>query len=236
MINGIRKRQRSKSTTIENPVLKACHTGETSVMVFLSKLFVFKQINWTALWAKSERIICPPLLLSLCFWKNRLFDPDLPICEDHDFYASCSLMNICWRAGFENGGHADQLSTSTWGPARFHLKSLENSTPKNITSWKEQVLRTFAYKAELLTKGFIMKNILKPISKKNPQSTTFTTRFFFCFMNFIVALQPEARPLIDRHKLVKRNDTTYSPFLKMKTTDLLFLVCRINAAAATDFT
>ena len=55
-------------------------------------------------------------------------------------------------------------------------------------------------------------------------------------MNFIVALQPEARPLIDRYKLVKRNDTTSFPIFENENHRLIISgMGRINAAAATGF-
>ena len=157
------------------------------------------------------------------FERIGVFDPDLPICEDYDFWLRLLLT---YEIGLvdeplvlKTGGHADQLSTSTWGLARFHLKSLEKILrTKNINPHRrEQVLRTIAYKAELLTKGFIKhEKILKPKYREKNLALEQLSQLdsISCFMNFIVALQPEARPLIDRYKLVKRNDTTSFPIFE----------------------
>lgn len=55
-------------------------------------------------------------------------------------------------------------------------------------------------------------------------------------MNFIVALQPEARPLIDKFRLTKRNRPSPFPVFESKLHKLIISgIGRIQAAAATGF-
>lgn len=55
-------------------------------------------------------------------------------------------------------------------------------------------------------------------------------------MNFIVALQPEARPLIEGYKLIKRNDSSAFPVFENENHRLIISgIGRINAAAATGY-
>ena len=55
-------------------------------------------------------------------------------------------------------------------------------------------------------------------------------------MNFIVALQAEAMPLIDRFNLVKRSDTRVFPIFENKDHRVIISgIGRINAAAATGY-
>ena len=55
-------------------------------------------------------------------------------------------------------------------------------------------------------------------------------------MNFIVALQPEARPLIEGYKLVKRNDSSAFPVFENVNHRLIISgIGRMNAAAATGY-
>lgn len=165
----------------ENPELKACHTGEKWIRNGIPvQTASFLNKSTERLFERSlERcIICPSsvIISRSVFERIGVFDPDLPICEDYDFWLRLLLT---YEIGLvdeplvlKTGGHADQLSTSTWGLARFHLKSLEKILrTKNINPHRrEQVLHTIAYKAELLTKGFIKheKDIeAKKYRKKN---------------------------------------------------------------------
>ena len=55
-------------------------------------------------------------------------------------------------------------------------------------------------------------------------------------MNFIVALQPEARPLIEGYKLVKTNDSSAFPVFENENHRLIISgIGKINAAAATGY-
>ena len=94
------------------------------------------------------------------FKKIGIFDEDLPLCEDYDFWIRLLLhyeIGLVKEAlVIKQGGHSDQLSTSTWGLDRFRVQSLEKilaSEPLNPNQ-KIAILSAIARKADLLSKGF----------------------------------------------------------------------------------
>ena len=114
-------------------------------------------------------IICPSsvLLHSTIFKEIGLFDESLPLCEDYDFWIRLLLKN---KIGLleellviKNGGHADQLSMSTWGLDRYRIQSLEKIvTAETLDQVQEKmILETLIEKIHLSIQGFQKHNKIR---------------------------------------------------------------------------
>jgi len=149
----------------QNPKIKACHSGEEWVRNG-RRVKIPTRLNKSndGLFSRSldRCIICPSSILihRSVFKKIGIFDEDLPLCEDYDFWIRLLLhyeIGLVKEAlVIKQGGHSDQLSTSTWGLDRFRVQSLEKilaSEPLNPNQ-KIAILSAIARKADLLSKGF----------------------------------------------------------------------------------
>ena len=149
----------------QNPKIKACHSGEEWVRNG-KRVNIPTRLNKSndGLFSRSldRCIICPSSILihRSVFKKIGIFDEDLPLCEDYDFWIRLLLhyeIGLVKEAlVIKQGGHSDQLSTSTWGLDRFRVQSLEKilaSEPLNPNQ-KIAILSAIARKADLLSKGF----------------------------------------------------------------------------------
>ena len=149
----------------QNPKIKACHSGEEWVRNG-RRVNIPTRLNKSndGLFSRSldRCIICPSSILihRSVFKKIGIFDEDLPLCEDYDFWIRLLLhyeIGLVKEAlVIKQGGHSDQLSTSTWGLDRFRVQSLEKilaSEPLNPNQ-KIAILSAIARKADLLSKGF----------------------------------------------------------------------------------
>jgi glycosyltransferase involved in cell wall biosynthesis len=149
----------------QNPKIKACHSGEEWVRNG-RHVNIPTRLNKSndGLFSRSldRCIICPSSILihRSVFKKIGIFDEDLPLCEDYDFWIRLLLhyeIGLVKEAlVIKQGGHSDQLSTSTWGLDRFRVQSLEKilaSEPLNPNQ-KIAILSAIARKADLLSKGF----------------------------------------------------------------------------------
>lgn len=114
-------------------------------------------------------IICPSsvLLHSTIFKEIGLFDESLPLCEDYDFWIRLLLKN---KIGLleellviKNGGHADQLSMSTWGLDRYRIQSLEKIVTAEILDQVQEkmILETLIEKIHLSIQGFQKHNKIR---------------------------------------------------------------------------
>ena len=69
------------------------------------------------------------------------FDESFPVCEDYDLWirllASYDIGFLAEELVIKFGGHADQLSTQTWGMDRFRIRSLENLLLSDLDKDKE---------------------------------------------------------------------------------------------------
>jgi glycosyltransferase involved in cell wall biosynthesis len=149
----------------QNPKIKACHSGEEWVRNGrLVNIPTRLNKSNDGLFSRSldRCIICPSSILihRSVFKKIGIFDEDLPLCEDYDFWIRLLLhyeIGLVKEAlVIKQGGHSDQLSTSTWGLDRFRVQSLEKilaSEPLNPNQ-KIAILSAIARKADLLSKGF----------------------------------------------------------------------------------
>lgn len=87
------------------------------------------------------------------------FDESLPVCEDYDLWLRIArdteIPLIPETLVTKRGGHADQLSRSTWGLDRFRVQSIakliEAGLDEDKTGW---ALEAMAKKVTILAQGF----------------------------------------------------------------------------------
>lgn len=87
------------------------------------------------------------------------FDESLPVCEDYDLWLRIArdteIPLIPEALVTKRGGHADQLSRSTWGFDRFRVSSIANLIESGLDAEKtEWALEAMAKKVTILAKGF----------------------------------------------------------------------------------
>ena len=87
------------------------------------------------------------------------FDESLPVCEDYDLWLRISkdteVPLIPEALVTKRGGHADQLSSSTWGFDRFRVISIANLIEAGLHPEKAGwALEAMAKKVTILAQGF----------------------------------------------------------------------------------
>ena len=87
------------------------------------------------------------------------FDESLPVCEDYDLWLRIAkdteVPLIPEALVTKRGGHADQLSRSTWGFDRFRVHSIANLLEAGLEGEKaEWALEAMAKKVTILARGF----------------------------------------------------------------------------------
>ncbi len=87
------------------------------------------------------------------------FDESLPVCEDYDLWLRIArdtpIPLIPEALVTRRGGHADQLSRSTWGFDRFRVMSIANLIESGLDAEKAGwALEAMAKKVTILAQGF----------------------------------------------------------------------------------
>ena len=87
------------------------------------------------------------------------FDESLPVCEDYDLWLRISkdteVPLIPQALVTKRGGHADQLSRSTWGFDRFRVQAIANLVEAGLdTEQAGWALEAMAKKVTILARGF----------------------------------------------------------------------------------
>lgn len=87
------------------------------------------------------------------------FDESLPVCEDYDLWLRIAkdteVPLIPEALVTKRGGHADQLSRSTWGFDRFRVSSIANLIESGLDAEKtEWALEAMVKKVTILAQGF----------------------------------------------------------------------------------
>jgi glycosyltransferase involved in cell wall biosynthesis len=94
------------------------------------------------LWERSLKhcLICPSSVLihRSVFETVGLFNEELTVCEDYDFWLRLLLEQeiglVDEKLVIKHGGHADQLSTTTWGMDRFRVMALQKILSNSLLS------------------------------------------------------------------------------------------------------
>lgn len=115
------------------------------------------------LWERSLKhcLICPSsvLLHRSVFDTIGFFDESLPVCEDYDFWLRLLLHKeiglVDEKLVIKHGGHADQLSRSTWGMDRFRVMALQKllANPLLSPNRKKLVYEALIKKCTILAQG-----------------------------------------------------------------------------------
>jgi GT2 family glycosyltransferase len=86
------------------------------------------------------------------------FDESFPVCEDYDLWLRIALDHpvalIAEPLVVKRGGHADQLSRSTWGLDRFRVRAIKKLLDSGIEGEKRRwALEALAEKVAILAQG-----------------------------------------------------------------------------------
>jgi glycosyltransferase involved in cell wall biosynthesis len=86
------------------------------------------------------------------------FDESFPVCEDYDLWlriaADHPVHLISDPLVIKRGGHADQLSRSTWGLDRFRVRSIKKLLDSGLRGEKRSwAIETMANKVKILAQG-----------------------------------------------------------------------------------
>lgn len=132
----------------ENPTYRLCYTDE--IWIRGGKRINPKRIHQKFGGDIFERclplcIVSPSSVLihHYVFEKYGLFDPELPVCEDYDFWLRvCAFLPVLFVEEpliIKCGGHEDQLSHKYWGMDRFRIQALEKLIGNNRVDNEKRV-------------------------------------------------------------------------------------------------
>jgi glycosyltransferase involved in cell wall biosynthesis len=144
--------------------LHAVHTGEKWIRngnEVIPPAYLNKSPD--NLWERSLQhcLICPSsvLLHKSIFQSIGLFNENLPVCEDYEFWLKLLLHNeiglVEEKLVLKHGGHSDQLSTTTWGMDRFRVQALINLIESSTLNEEQYVsaISVLVHKCMIVAKG-----------------------------------------------------------------------------------
>ncbi|MFB0506236.1 MAG: glycosyltransferase family 2 protein [Thermodesulfobacteriota bacterium] len=149
----------------ENPQFPLCYTDEVWIRggtrVNPKKKHA-KYSGWIFEKCLPLCIISPSsaLMKRSLFDEIGAFDETLPVCEDYDLWlrVTCRypVLFIDKKLIVKRGGHADQLSTRSWGNDRYRVMVLEKLLcSQNLKAEERQMAsREFVRKCRILSEGF----------------------------------------------------------------------------------
>jgi glycosyltransferase involved in cell wall biosynthesis len=159
-----RKLEYQQKALTENPEFLICHTNEIWIRHG-------KRVNPMKKHQKSGGYIfekCLPLcvispsavmLHRFVFERFGKFDTNLPLCEDYDLWLRlCAFLPVLYLDKpliTKYGGHADQLSRSTWGLDRFRILALEKiiANPELPPAYKQAAEKMLIDKLKIYLQG-----------------------------------------------------------------------------------
>ncbi len=159
-----RKLEYQQKSLVENPEFLICHTNEIWIRHG-------KRVNPLKKHQKSGGYIfekCLPLcvispsaviLHRSVFKRFGKFDTGLPVCEDYDLWLRiCAFLPVLYLEKpliTKYGGHADQLSRSTWGLDRFRIQALEKiiADPDLSPAYKHAAVKMVIDKLKIYLQG-----------------------------------------------------------------------------------
>ena len=127
------------------------------------------------LWERSLQhcLICPSsvLLHKSIFQNIGLFNENLPVCEDYEFWLRLLLHKeiglVAEKLVIKHGGHSDQLSTTTWGMDRFRVQALINLINSSTLNEEQYVsaISVLLHKCMIVAKGSEKREKFKEATK-----------------------------------------------------------------------
>ena len=167
--------------------LHVVHTGEKWIRngnEVIPPAYLNKSPN--NLWERSLQhcLICPSsvLLHKSIFQNIGLFNENLPVCEDYEFWLRLLLHKEIGLVGeqlvIKHGGHSDQLSTTTWGMDRFRVQALINLVDSSTLNEKQyvSVILVLVHKCLILAKGSERREKFKEATKYLEIARTYEAR------------------------------------------------------------
>ena len=158
------KLERQLAFMESNPEVEICQTDEIWVRngVRVNLRHKHRKPSGDIFRASLELCLVSPSAVMLrrdLFERVGGFDESLPVCEDYDLWLriakNTEVPLIPETLVTKRGGHADQLSRSTWGFDRFRVHSIANLLETGLDGEKAGwALEAMAKKVTILTQGF----------------------------------------------------------------------------------
>ncbi len=159
-----RKLQRQLAFMERNPDVQICQTDEIWLRngVRVNPRNKHRKPSGDIFRASLELCLVSPSAVMMrreLFERVGGFDESLPVCEDYDLWLRISkdieVPLIPEALVTRRGGHADQLSRSTWGFDRFRVTSIANLMEAGLDPEKAGwALEAMAKKVTILAQGF----------------------------------------------------------------------------------
>ena len=159
-----RKLQRQLAFMERNPDVQICQTDEIWLRngVRVNPRNKHRKPSGDIFRASLELCLVSPSAVMIrreLFERVGGFDESLPVCEDYDLWLRISkdteVPLIPEALVTRRGGHADQLSRSTWGFDRFRVTSIANLIEAGLDPEKAGwALEAMAKKVTILAQGF----------------------------------------------------------------------------------
>ena len=158
------KLQRQLDFMESNPAVDICQTDETWIRngVRVNPRNNHRKPSGDIFRASLELCLVSPSAVMMrreLFERVGGFDESLPVCEDYDLWLRISkdteVPLIPETLVTKRGGHADQLSRSTWGFDRFRVQAIANLIEAGLDPEKAGwALEAMAKKVTILAQGF----------------------------------------------------------------------------------
>ena len=174
--------------------LHAVHTGEKWIRngnEVIPPAYLNKSPD--NLWERSLQhcLICPSsvLLHKSIFQRIGLFNENLPVCEDYEFWLRLLLHTEIGLVGeklvIKHGGHSDQLSTTTWGMDRFRVQALINLINSSTLNEEQYVsaISVLLHKCMIVAKGSEKREKFEEATKFLEIARTYEARIYEATQN-----------------------------------------------------
>ncbi|MDE2928060.1 MAG: glycosyltransferase [Acidobacteriota bacterium] len=117
--------------------------------------------GWVYRYSLPRCVISPSSILIARELLDRcgMFDEDFPVCEDYELWLRMFARHpICFVDRpllVKTGGHADQLSRSTWGLDRFRVRAMVKTVESGVLSLQQEAWTAaeIARKSDILAGG-----------------------------------------------------------------------------------
>lgn len=159
-----RKLQRQLDFMEQNPDVEICQTGEIWIRngVRVNPRRKHRKPSGDIFRPSLELCLVSPSAVMMrreLFDRVGGFDESFPVCEDYDLWLRISrdteVPLIPEALVTRRGGHADQLSRSTWGFDRFRVQAIGNLIEAGLdTEQAGWALEAMAKKVTILARGF----------------------------------------------------------------------------------
>lgn len=181
-----RKLEKQLAAIADQPEFRICHTDEIWIRQGARvnpKAKHAKSGGWILSRCLAMCVISPSsvLLHRLLLEEVGLFDEELPACEDYDLWLRiCSRYPVLYvdePLVVKYGGHADQLSRTTWGLDRFRIVALEKllTSESLTTAQRSEVQSTLMTKIEIFAAGAAKRGRTDEVERLRAKQSQWTS-------------------------------------------------------------